>query len=91
MTIKFNKEYWRLEDGKIKYYSTLGHYEPYEIVKTLNELENEKARLSYELWRLRRIKMNLEDIKNMIENIEMMEEREETIESILCLLLTEKQ
>ena len=62
--IRFEKEYWRLGDhGQVHYFSTLGYdYTKSELVKRLNELENEKRRLSYELWRLRRIKMNTLDL-----------------------------
>ena len=88
--IKFEKEYWRFEDGKVKYFSTFGHYEPYELVKKLNHLENEKAKLSYELHCLKRIKMNLKLIKEDIERIEMLEDNDDKVLSILTLLLQDK-
>ena len=88
--IKFEKEYWRLGDhGQVEYYSTLGDYTKSELVKKLNELENENARLSYELWRLRRIKMNLELVKDDIENIEMLEDKDKSVNNMVELLLSE--
>lgn len=89
--IRFEKEYWRLGDhGQVHYFSTLGYdYTKSELVKRLNELENENARLSYELWRLRRIKMNLESIKDDIENIEMLEDKDKSVNNMVELLLSE--
>ena len=89
--IRFEKEYWRLGDhGQVHYFSTLGYdYTKSELVKRLNELENEKRRLSYELWRLRRIKMNLESIKDDIENIEMLEDKDKSVNNMVELLLSE--
>lgn len=87
--IRFEKEYWRLGDnGQVHYFSTLGDYSKSELVKRLNKLENEKRRLSYELWCLRRIKMNLEDIKDDIENIELLEDEDETFNNMVGLLLS---
>ena len=88
--IRFEKEYWRLGDhGQVHYFSTLGYdYSKSELVKRLNKLENEKRRLSYELWCLRRIKMNLEDIKDDIENIELLEDEDETVNNMVGLLLS---
>ena len=91
--IRFEKEYWRLGDhGEVHYFSTFGYdYTKSELVKKLNELENENARLSYELWRLRRIKMNLEDIKDEIENIEMLEDKDRSVNNMVELLLSKKR
>lgn len=90
--IRFEKEYWRLGDyGQVHYFSTLGYgYSESELVKRLNKLENEKRRLSYELWCLRRIKMNLEDIKDDIENIELLSDEDETFNNIVGLLLSKE-
>lgn len=87
--IRFEKEYWRLDHGQVHYFATFGYdYTKSELVKRLNELENEKRRLSYELWRLRRIKMNLEEIKDDIENIERLEDEDETFNNMVALLLS---
>ena len=87
--IRFEKEYWRLGDhGQVHYFSTYDSYSLSELVKRLNELENENARLSYELWRLRRIKMNLSEIKDDIENIELLEDEDETFNNMIGLLLS---
>ena len=88
--VRFEKEYWRLGDhGQVHYFSTFGYdYSKSELVKRLNKLENEKRRLSYELWCLRRIKMNLEDIKDDIENIERLGDEDETFNNMVGLLLS---
>lgn len=88
--IRFEKEYWRLGDnGQVHYFSTFGYdYTKSELMKKLNELENENARLSYELWRLRRIKMNLSDIKDDIENIELLEDNDKSYDNLIGLLLS---
>ena len=94
---RFNKEYWTLENGKVYYFSTFNSYSLSELVNELNKLENEKAQLKSELNALRRIKMNLEFIKDDIEKIELLEDREIGGLKKLCksirgvLWLSEKQ
>lgn len=87
--IRFEKEYWRLGDhGKVHHFSTFGYdYSKGELVKRLNELENENARLSFELWRLRSIKTNLELIRDDIESIERLEDKDKTITNMVKALL----
>lgn len=73
---RFEKEYWTLENGKVYYFSTYDSYSLSELVNELNKLKNETVRLKSELSALRRIKMNLEFIKDDIEKIELLEDRE---------------
>jgi len=83
--IEFKKEYWRLEKGEIRYFSTYGTYTKRDAVKRLNELENENRSLKFELFRYRRIRADLDSIKEDIDDIERIEEDNE--DGIIELLL----
>ena len=96
---EFNKEYWEVKNDSAIYQKygcfsplydskDISYFHLSRVVDKLNELENERARLSWKLHTYERMFYNLEEIKKGIEEIESLKDSD--VDGVLKLLLTKE-